>query len=587
MRCSPPHCSGAACRRRRGLVLARPGVEARVGLGVGGGRIGRRGLLHQGAMRRRPERPGLGAAGQGGSEGEAKAKTKDRAQVRHGRLLVRAIGRIVIGLIVISPACNVKAQNSGTPLAVAPPAPRPLAMGPRTPISLAEAVFIGLRDNRTVKSAYIARVSEKFDLFVAHTRFRPTALLAAGDQATWQGGGGGSSSSINPSVSWLAPTGAQFQFGWSRLETRGPGQSTRSELASVTLNQPLLRGGGLAVNAAPIRLAELQERINRLTLKSTVTGAVTSIVTAYRTLLQAQAQLVIAQQSLDRSNAQLETNQALIDAGRMAAAEIIQTKADIADQQVALLQAEQQLNSAQLALLALLAMDLHTNIVAADPIKAEHLTVDVDQAIAIALDNRPDYLSQRLAVEQARQNLIVARNARLWNLSVVGDVQHQTLHGPASVAVNPTTGVPMATAAGPSTSGAIGLQLSIPLGDYTLQQGEVQATTTLRTAELQLEDLHEQVEAQVRDAVQGVELSWRQVEAARRARDLAAETLAMEQEKLKAGRASNFEVLSFETNLRTADSQALSASISYLNALTDLDQQLGATLDTWKIDLND
>ncbi|MDR3510701.1 MAG: TolC family protein [Caulobacteraceae bacterium] len=490
------------------------------------------------------------------------------------------IGRIAIGLIVTAPACNVKAQNSRAPLAVAPSAPRPLAVGPRAPISLAEAVFIGLRDNRTVKSAYIARVSEKFDLFVAQTRFRPTALLTASDQATWQGGGG-SSSSINPSVSWLAPTGAQFQFGWSRLETRGSGQSTRSELASLTFSQPLLRGGGLAVNAAPIRIAELQERVNRLTLKSTVANTVTSIVTAYRTLLQAQAQLVIAQQSLDRSNVQLETNQALIDAGRMAAAEIIQTKADIADQQVALLQAEQQLDSAQLALLALLAMDLHTNIVAADPIKAEHLSVDVDQAIAIALDNRPDYLSQRLAVEQARQNLIVARNARLWNLSVVGDVQHQTQHGSASVAVNSTTG------GGPSTTGAIGLQLSIPLGDYTLQQGEVQATTTLRTAELQLEDLHEQVEAQVRDAVQGVELSWRQVEAARRARDLAAETLAMEQEKLKAGRASNFEVLSFEANLRTADSQALSASIGYLNALTGLDQQLGATLDTWKIDLND
>jgi outer membrane protein TolC len=101
-----------------------------------------------------------------------------------------------------------------------------------------------------------------------------------------------------------------------------------------------------------------------------------------------------------------------------------------------------------------------------------------------------------------------------------------------------------------------------------------------------IDDLRQQIEAEVRDSVQGVELTWRRVEAARQARDLAARTLDLEREKLRAGRTSNFEVLSFETSLRAADSQALDAEISYLNAITQLDQQLGTTLDTWKISLN-
>ncbi len=504
-------------------------------------------------------------------------------KTRHGAIWLRRLAVGSAAGIVALLGAPVKAQ----PPVMSPPPPTATASGPHLSLSLVEAVFLGLRDNRTVKSAYIARVAQKYDLFVAETRFRPTAVLAASSQSTWQGGLGGATTMINPTATWLAPTGAQFQFGWTRSDTHSPGADQISEVASLSVKQPLLKGGGLAVNAAPIRVAELQERINHLTLKSAVIDTVTSIILAYRNLLQAQEQLVITKESLDRSRAQLQTNQAMIDAGRMAAAEIVQTQADIANQQVAALQAEQQRNSAQLALLSLLAMDLHTNIVASDHLRADNVAVDLDQAVAIALDNRPDYLSQQRALEQARQALIVAKNNRLWSLSVIGEVQRQTLSGAGSLVVNPATGLLAPAASLSGTSGSVGLQLSIPLGDYTLEQGEVQATTNLRTQEIELEDLRQTVEAQVRDAVQGVEMARRQVEAARQARDLAARTLDLERTRLEVGRASNFEVLSFEANLRAADIQALSATITYLNALTGLDQQLGATLDTWKIQLND
>lgn len=113
------------------------------------------------------------------------------------------------------------------------------------------------------------------------------------------------------------------------------------------------------------------------------------------------------------------------------------------------------------------------------------------------------------------------------------------------------------------------------------------AATTLRRDEVQLEALTRAVEAQILDAVQNLEGSWRQLEAARRARALSAQALELQRERLQAGRSSNFEVLSFQADLRAADTQELTAIIAYLNALTTLDQQLGTTLDTWRIDLND
>jgi hypothetical protein len=40
-------------------------------------------------------------------------------------------------------------------------------------LTLADAVFMGLRDNRAIKSAYIDRIAQKFDLKVAEDRFTP------------------------------------------------------------------------------------------------------------------------------------------------------------------------------------------------------------------------------------------------------------------------------------------------------------------------------------------------------------------------------------------------------------------------------
>jgi len=63
--------------------------------------------------------------------------------------------------------------------------------------------------------------------------------------------------------------------------------------------------------------------------------------------------------------------------------------------------------------------------------------------------------------------------------------------------------------------------------------------------------------------------------------------LDIEREKLNAGRSSNFQILSFESDMRGAENARLSALIAYLNVQTQLDLILGMTLDTWEIALND
>lgn len=488
--------------------------------------------------------------------------------------------RSVLVLVSAASIGGLPAVAAGTPngpaVHVPSPAPAPVPSGAPVSLSLTDAVAIGLRDNRTIKSAYLRRVVEKFDLFLAETRFLPRARITAqANDNRYDANDDSQDASVRADARWLLPTGGSLDFSWGRFERLDSPTTDRTQASSLSFSQPLLRGAGLDVNLAPVRIARLQEQMNKLGLEATVSGSVTDIIYRYRALLQAQEQVRLAELSLERARQLLETNRLLIDAGRMASADIVLTQSGVANQEVSVLSARQQQQSSQLALLQILALDPRTNIVAADRIAVDRVQIELDRVLTLALDSRMDILGQRLSLEQARQSLIVATNNRLWDVSIVASVDRQE-------DVDPIFG-----RLEPRTDSTVGVRVSIPIGEFEPRANELRASTQLRTEELRYEDLSQAVETQVRDSVQTVEMTWLQLEAARRARNLTAQALELQQEKLKAGRASNFEVLSFQADLRAADTQELVAGITYLNALTALDQQIGSTLDTWRIDLND
>ncbi len=475
------------------------------------------------------------------------------------------------GMLAITTAAQ--AQVAPSPIAsVVVPAGAPIPAGAPLELTLDEAVALALRYNRGIRSAYLQRVVQRFDLRVAERAFVPRGEISVEVGQRRSDGDTRGETVIRPSASWRTPLGGTVSFNWARADPL-KGEGSEYETAGVSLSQPLLRGAGLAVNMAPIRIARLQEEINRLQLEATVAGTVSAVITSYRGLIQAQEQERLAEESLERTRALLETNRALIQAGRMAESDIVQTESGVANQEVAVLQSRQQVVSAQLALLQLLALASRTHVVAVDPMQAAHVDVDLERAMETAFASRIDLLAQRKSLEQMRQSMIVARNQRLWDMSLVASATRDD--------------GPRFWGRYDETDTTVGLRLNIPIGDLSRRQNWLAAETGVQTAELAFEEMKQSVESQVLDAVQSVEASWRQVEAARRARALSARALDIGQEKLRFGRASNFEVLSLQSDLRAADAQALSANIAYLNALTALDQQIGSTLETWRISLND
>jgi outer membrane protein TolC len=363
--------------------------------------------------------------------------------------------------------------------------------------------------------------------------------------------------------------------------SRAAAGDSRSGTSSVTLSaiQPLLRGGGLDVNTAPVRQARLQEQYNRLRLRTTVADTVTDIIRTYHQFIQAGQQITLARTALKRARDLEGTNQALIRAGRMAAVELVQAQATVVNQELALLNTENAFDAARLRLLSLLALDVHSSIVPGDTLTAEPIRVDVEQARTLAFDNRPDYLSQLIAIETGRLGLTIAKNQRLWDLALTAGLN---VPGDGRTGRHATGNLPRT-----KTDLRTGLQLIIPLNDLSIEQREVQASVNLHQSEILLEQLRMTVEQQVRDSIRAVEAGWRQYKLSQQASSLAARTLEAETTKLRAGRSSNFQVVTFQDQLRVAENAALTALVGYLDALVTLDQQLGTTIDTWQIQLND
>ncbi|MDD2055412.1 TolC family protein [Pseudomonas putida] len=477
-------------------------------------------------------------------------------------------------------------DSAGAEISIKPSAPSSnhdragsvLLSGQTTNLTLGDAVYLGLRNNRGIRSAYLQRVAQKFDLRISEDTFSPKLLLSARYQTNKGSQDRGQQSSVTPTTSLLSEYGTRLSLAWTQqLSNADRAGRYRSDGLDLSVVQPLLRGAGWDVTTAPVRQARLAEQANRLALKANVAQTISQIISTYREILRSQEQLKISQAALERSRALLAVNRALIETGRMAEFEIVQTEADIASQELGVEEAQNLVDISRLSLLRLLALDLSTPIRASEALEAVRMEVNRQDALRLAQQQQPEYLAQLIGSEQADINLVVAKNQSLWDVSLVAGANQ----------VRDRFNSDYNSGGGRRWDSYAGIQVEIPIGDLSTRRAEVYARVEVQNQELVLADARQALERSVNDVVRDLGVRWRQYEISLRAVELSKRKLEIEREKLNVGRSSNFQVLSFENDLRNAENARLTTLIAYLNAQTRLDLTLGMTLESWDIALND
>ena len=451
-------------------------------------------------------------------------------------------------------------------LAVAEPArsaPRELEL------TLAECVLLAIRNNRDLAAGRLDRLAARLSLEDAEDEFRlaATVEVAADRDLTT------STLAVSPSVTLRIPTGGRFRLGANGTVTD---QASASQFVELEFMQPLLKGAGYEIATAGVARARRTEESGVLTFKAAVMGLVTRTISAYRNVGRSTRAVEIAERSLQRARELLETNRSLVEAGRMAAQDIVRTEASVAERELSVSEARGALDDARLALVGLLDIDDRTVILPADPLRVDpnRLEHDVDRGVELALRNRPDYRQALLAIENADTALLVADDARKWDLNVTAAarVGHR--------------GSSLAEAYGRfDPSYRVGVRLRIPLGADSAgpERNWQKAEIAVQKSRLRLGELRQAIELEVRRAVRDVEVRLRRIELERQSRRLAERAVEVERVKLDAGLSSTFRVVALEDDLVKSRNSEVDAIIAYLNAVTALDQTLGTTLNTWQI----
>jgi outer membrane protein TolC len=449
-------------------------------------------------------------------------------------------------------------------------------------LTLADCIMLALQNNVAIRNAYLDRISQRMSLRVAEDKFMPQPSLSFSTvtTSTYNTDNTRTQSSVHDGkfvTTLTLPTGGAVNFTWDNPTTKPDvGQDySYSSGWSVTFTQPLLKNAGIDAATQSIRQARVAEEQAVLDLKDILTNTITTAITNYRAYLSALRSYDIQVKGLETAKQTLETNKALIDAGRMAQTEILQAENDVANQELGVITAKNSIDSALLTLLQTLDMDRNTRFL---PVEEPELKVSpppLEEAIAIALKNRSDYIKAVQNLDMAKLDMDVKKRGLLWDLSLVT--------GAGRTGTDVTYGGAFSDQEPRKSNWNVGLTLNIPLRDLATESTYVTAKVAWEKAQINLKKLTADIGIDVQNKLRDIDVNYKSYVIAKKSRELAEKKLAIEQEKLKVGRSTNFQLVSFQNDVTSQRTTELQSLIAYLNSVTALDQSLGIVLNRWDI----
>jgi len=263
---------------------------------------------------------------------------------------------------------------------------------------------------------------------------------------------------------------------------------------------------------------------------------------------------------LDTAKAQLATAQAIFQqaqdmkkAGVSAGIDVLRAQVQMQTRQQRVLAAQNQFEQQKMTLARGIGLQVSQSIELTDKIPYAPLPeLNIDEALARAYQRRPEYLAAEARLRSSELEVKAAKGEALPSLQINGQygIIGQT-PGSAEQTYNLSGGV------------------KIPIFQGGRVKADVaQAETTVRQIHMQLDDLHNRVEQEVRSSLLDVKTSNEQVTVARQSIDLAAEQLKEAQDRYRAGVSGSLEVV--QSQEAVADANETYIQALYLNNVAKL-----------------
>lgn len=365
----------------------------------------------------------------------------------------------------------------------------------------------------------------------------------------------------------------------------------------IELAQPLLRDFGRLVTERPIILARLASGQSREIFEQQVANLLLEVENAYWDLVEAGEQLNVARQSLELARELHERNRIQVDVGTLAPIELVQSEATIAIREEDIITTGARLGDAADRLLQLLnlkqAMAEGLTVEPRTQPQTPAVEIDLDQAIATALAERPEIRQQQLQVERLEVDAAFFRNQKLPVADLVVGYDSTAQAG----RVRRDVGIPI-TAVNedlPDAFGdvferefpgwSIGLTVAMPLQNRSARAQSAIADLDLEQGRTVLDQLELEVVTQVRSAARSVRTAEQQIQSAQASVRLQERNLEAEQRRYENGMSTSFRITEIQEDLTAARSRLVSAITNYRRALTSYHRSIGRLLDESGVEL--
>ncbi len=301
------------------------------------------------------------------------------------------------------------------------------------------------------------------------------------------------------------------------------------------------------------RAAAENEKTANFTVQDARELVVLVVGNQYLLTVAAASRLDTARAQLTTATTIFEQAQDLKKAGVSAGIDVLRAQVQMQTQQQRVLAAQNQFEQQKLALARIIGLPVSQQYRLIDTVPYAPLPeLNLDQALANAYKQRPEYLAGESRVRAAELALKASRAERLPSAHVDGDYG---LLGQQLTTMENTYSITLGVRVPIFDSGRIGSDIA-------------QSETDLRQARLQLEDLHNRVEQEVRSALLDVQSSNQQVAVAQQSINLASEELGQAQDRFKAGVSGSLEVTQAQESVATANETYIQAL--YVNNVAKL-----------------
>ncbi len=370
------------------------------------------------------------------------------------------------------------------------------------------------------------------------------------------------------SVSQIFSTGGEITVGLASdiMRIYSPNHTnTASSLFSIDVLQPLWRGSGSLVAQENLTQAERNVAYEIRSFDRYRKSLARNIASSYYNVLQQKDSVVNSENNFESRRVSRERSEAMYDSGRLEGFEVDQARQRELEAENSLINAvqshDQMIDSfkVQLGLPMEIELELDANdLTVLSEMGLTHPKIDLDRAIAQALENRLDLLNAGDQLQDARRQVLLAEDGLGPDLDLNLEYSVGT-EGPKN-ALKFETNHP--------TYGA-GLDLNLPLDRKSERNALRQALISLEREKRGLSLLEDSVVQDVRQSFRKLNQAKESYEIQKVALDLSKKRVESTNILVQAGRAQTRELLESQDDLLVAQNALTSAIVNHTIARMD------------------